>query len=247
MQAYPSSVSSSPLRSSSPPCVFRAFYDNKVSVGSYPQRSRLLHLQMKRTMKPRQVNRQPGEKPYHVVLDRKDRRAILCAVGECVQVFREIPAFNSHLVHMHGHDEVTDSEIVGTWQSLKGIRGKEHRQLMGSHDMVCHCSEFIRLLGTLAARWRISKRRKFKRLMATAVEFNGTRSRLLDASTATKLEEQVMTTYRMWKKQAKSAILARLRANLRDTLLHEYNLIEKEAIQQGGLDEDIVDSSDDDQ
>ncbi|KAL3679221.1 hypothetical protein R1sor_022177 [Riccia sorocarpa] len=118
------------------------------------------------------------------------------------------------------------------------------RRELGSKDTVGHCQEFIRLRGTLAARWRINRKRKFKRLMDRALEFQEQRRLIAGSSNHTPLEEQVRKTYTLWKRHAKPGILARLRANLKDTLVKEYNLTEQEAIVQGGLDDHIFDSSD---
>ncbi|KAL3680110.1 hypothetical protein R1sor_023066 [Riccia sorocarpa] len=112
-------------------------------------------------------------------------------------------------------------------------------------DNVGNCLDFIRLRGTLAARWRISKRRKYKRLMDKAVEYKENRSSINGISSHDELEYQVRKSYRLWKRHHKEAILARLRSNLRKTLMKQYQLSEEEAIEQGGLDEIILDSSDD--
>ncbi|KAL3693792.1 hypothetical protein R1sor_007443 [Riccia sorocarpa] len=117
-------------------------------------------------------------RPYHVVRDRKGRRTILCAVGDCVQVFSELPAFNVHLATVH---------------------------------------EFYK-----------------KRMLLNA------------RSSDSNIDEHVCQTYRMWKKHQKPNILIRLRSNLKDTLMHQYDLTEEEAIVQGGLNEEIVDTSDED-
>ncbi|KAL3684875.1 hypothetical protein R1sor_002897 [Riccia sorocarpa] len=128
---------------------------------------------MQRTIKSKLPSRPIAAKPYHLVRDRKGRRVILCAIGECIEVFSEIHAYNNH--------------IVG-W-------------------------------GTLAARWRISKRRN--------------------------LEYQVRHTYRQWKGLEKESTLRRLSENLEDTLMGQYHLTEEQAIIQGCLNENIVDTSDD--
>ncbi|KAL3681361.1 hypothetical protein R1sor_024317 [Riccia sorocarpa] len=163
---------------------------------------------MQRKGKSKLPTRQLPPKPYHLVRDRKGRRVILCAIGDCVEVFSEIPGYNNH-------------------------------------DTVGNCLDFIRLRGTLAARWRISKRRKFKRLFDRAMEFKDNRSAIKGTTHTDKLEFEVQKSYRQWKQQQKPANLARLRSNLMATLMRQYNLSEEEAEVQGGLNEEIIDTSDD--
>ncbi|KAL3702123.1 hypothetical protein R1sor_020145 [Riccia sorocarpa] len=150
---------------------------------------------MMRSVNAKLNTRVAHAKPYHVVRDRKGRRVILCAVGDC--------------------------------------------------DIVGNCRDFIRLRGTLAARWRISRRRKFKRLLEKAFEFKENRSALTGKSTDDNTEIQVRKSYRLWKCHQKEAILQRLSSNLKATLMRQYNLTNKEAIIQGGLHEELLDSSDD--
>ncbi|KAL3675588.1 hypothetical protein R1sor_025536 [Riccia sorocarpa] len=121
------------------------------------------------------------------------------------------------------------------------------RKEIGAQDSVDLCQEFIRLRGTLAARWKISKRRKYKRLMDRAVEFNDKRMEITGISSSNRLNQQVRHSYQLWKQHAKQGILERLRANLKDTLIREYKLSEEDAILQGGLEDDILDSSDEEQ
>ncbi|KAL3696492.1 hypothetical protein R1sor_010568 [Riccia sorocarpa] len=183
--------------------------------------------------------------PYHLVRDRKGRRVILCSVSNCVEAFLEIPSFNSHLVRFHGRDAVRDADIHRAWKSMTATSRRRLRRELGPQDSIGNCLDFIRLRGTLAARWRISKRRKFKRLMTSAMEFKENRVALSGNPSDNAFEYIVRATYRSWKRHEKDAILARLRANLLDTLMTQYNLTEDEAIQQGQLDETIVDTSDD--
>ncbi|KAL3691668.1 hypothetical protein R1sor_005319 [Riccia sorocarpa] len=191
--------------------------------------------------------RQSPPKWYHLVRDCKGRRTILCAIGACVQVFSEIPAFNSHVTGVHGRDEVPESEILQAWRSMTASCRKSTRKELnsiGAHDKVGNCHEFIRLRGTLAARWRVNKRRKFKQLMDRAVEFNDKRLAITSTCSGSTLDEQVRHTYREWKKTQKASILVRLKANLKETLMQQYNLTLEEATIQGGLNDNIIDTSD---
>ncbi|KAL3699912.1 hypothetical protein R1sor_017934 [Riccia sorocarpa] len=191
--------------------------------------------------------RQASSKPYHVVCDRKGRRTILCAVGDCVQVFSELPAFNVHIANEHGLEHVPQSEIMQAWRANSPATcQKATRKELGSQDEVGNCQEFIRLRGTLAARWRISKRRKYKRLMDRAIEFREKRMQITGKCQDSKFDEQIRLTYRQWKKHHKPGILVRLRSNLKDTLMQQYNLTEEDATVQGGLNDDIIDTSDED-
>ncbi|KAL3683894.1 hypothetical protein R1sor_001916 [Riccia sorocarpa] len=140
---------------------------------------------MKRPSRRSVTGRKAPLKPYHLVGDKKGRRTILCAIGDCVHVFSEIPAFNQHLSGVHGRKQVL-----------------------------------------------------------AVVEFAETRRMITGSSATGKLDQQVKHTYRLWKQQAKLEILERLRQNLKDTLMREYNITEEEASAQGGLDDDILDSSD---
>ncbi|KAL3699991.1 hypothetical protein R1sor_018013 [Riccia sorocarpa] len=173
--------------------------------------------------------RQPSSpvlpKPYHLVRDRKGRRVILCAIGACVQA-------------------VNETEIKQAWRKTTVSSRKRLRSELGPQDEVGNCLDFIRLRGTLAARWRISKCRKFKRLMDRAVEFADKRNAIHGNSTDDQLEYQVRIAYRMWKRQEKESTLATLSANLKATLMTKYHLSEEQAVLQDGLDEEIIDSSD---
>ncbi|KAL3693905.1 hypothetical protein R1sor_007556 [Riccia sorocarpa] len=193
----------------------------------------------------RVVTQPSSSAPYHLVRDRKGRRVLLCSVADCVEAFHEIPAFNNHLVRHHARAPVRETDIQRTWQSMTVASRRRLRREMGPQDSVGNCLDFIRLRGTLAARWRISKRRKFKRLMDTAMEFKESRVALTGHPSDDAFEYQVRKTYRSWKRHQKEAIMGRLRSNLLAMLMSQYNLTEDEAIVQGGLDETIVDSSDD--
>ncbi|KAL3684677.1 hypothetical protein R1sor_002699 [Riccia sorocarpa] len=134
---------------------------------------------MQRSATSRRPSRLVLPKPYHLVRDRKGRRVILCAIGNCVHAFSEIHT-----------------------------------------------------------RWRISKRRKFKRLMDRALEFAEKRTAITGNSTYAQLEFQVRIAYRMWKQHEKERTLVTLSANLKDTLLTKYHLTEEQAVLQGGSDDE---------
>ncbi|KAL3684426.1 hypothetical protein R1sor_002448 [Riccia sorocarpa] len=138
-----------------------------------------------------------------------------------------------------------ETEIKSTWRNMTSIAKKMLRRQMGPQDSVGNCLDFIRLKGTLAARWRISKRKKFKRLLDRAMEFAEKRQAIAGSSTHEKLKYQVRHAYRQWKGLEKESTLRRLSENLKDTLMGQYHLTEEQAIIQGGLNENIVDTSDD--
>ncbi|KAL3694149.1 hypothetical protein R1sor_007800 [Riccia sorocarpa] len=214
------------------PCVYPALLEGRPLVAL-------------RSATSRRPSRLVLPKPYHLVRDRKGRRVILCAIGNCVQAFSEIPSFNDHISTCHGRDMVHENEIKQVWQNATATSRRRLRRELGPQDSVGNCVDFIRLRGTLAARWRISKRRKFKRLMDRALEFAEKRTAITGNSTYAQLEFQVRIAYRMWKQHEKERTLATLSANLKDTLVTKYHLTEEHAVLQGGLDEEILDSSDD--
>ncbi|KAL3687774.1 hypothetical protein R1sor_014083 [Riccia sorocarpa] len=171
---------------------------------------------MQRSATSRRPSRLVLPKPYHLVRDRKGR-------------------------------QVHENEIKQAWRNATATSRRRLRRELGPQDSVGHCVGFIRLRGTLAAPdpWHISKRRKFKRLMDRALEFAEKRTAITGNSTDAQLEFQVRIAYRMWKQHEKERTPATLSANLKDTLMTKYHLTEEHAILQGGLDEQILDSSDD--
>ncbi|KAL3692560.1 hypothetical protein R1sor_006211 [Riccia sorocarpa] len=67
----------------------------------------------------------------------------------------------------------------------------------------------------------------------------------LSISSDNELLARVQKLYKAWKKSEKPQILERLKNNLLNTLMHDYALTKEEAIIQGGLEECVLDSSDD--
>ncbi|KAL2609887.1 hypothetical protein R1flu_028460 [Riccia fluitans] len=195
---------------------------------------------------PRRLSITEQWKPYALVQDSKGRRRIICTVStECVEVFSEIPAFNIHLAAAHNCSPVIDFDVFSDWRKLVSGPPKRAPKGSGAQDMFGNCIDFIRLRGTLCARWKINRRRKYKLLLQKAIEFIGGNDSDSTDLPSDDLLAKVHKTYRQWKKREKVHVLNRLSTNLKTTLMTQYRLTEKDAIVQGGLEEDIVDSSDD--
>ncbi|KAL3701152.1 hypothetical protein R1sor_019174 [Riccia sorocarpa] len=113
-----------------------------------------------------------------------------------------------------------------------------------------NCGDFKRLRGTLAACWKVNRRRKRRQLEEQAKSLaaqgvKGDVDGLPDRPKA--MKARVKRSYMDWKLSAKDEILARLRQNLKETLMKEYNLPEADAIIEGGLNDLVLDTSDEEQ
>ncbi|KAL3679157.1 hypothetical protein R1sor_022113 [Riccia sorocarpa] len=141
-----------------------------------------------------------------------------------------------------------DAIIKQRWRELKSSAQTKRKAPPGPRDEAGKCTDFKRLRGTLAARWKINRRRKKKKQMEEQAKsiglqvVTGETNGLPDTTEA--MVARVKRSYMDWKRGAKDGILARLRKNLKDTLMKEYKLTESEAITAGGLNDAIYDTSD---